>query len=131
VLGFDPVMRRTFYELLAEGCAEKPKIVVVSTHIIDEIEKTAERLIVIDKGRLVLFCDMQEIDEKAYRVTGPAEFVREATRDLRAIGESEAGGFLSRCIYDRRIEGGEQYSVAALSLSEFFVGLVGDEKEGE
>jgi ABC-2 type transport system ATP-binding protein len=131
VLGFDPVMRKTFYDLLRECCVEKPKTVIVSTHIIDEIEKVAERLIIIDKGQLALFCDMNEVDEKAYIVVGPAEAVKAATAGLRVLSETTAGGFLSRGVYDRRIEGGESYSVASLGLQEFFIGLVGnDEKEG-
>lgn len=129
MLGFDPVMRKAFYQLLSESCAEKPKTVIVSTHIVDEIAKTAEKLIVIDKGRLVLFCDMQEIDEKAYCVTGPAEAVKDAVADLRVIGETKAGGFLSRSVYDRRIAGSDQYSITKLSLNDFFVALVGDEQE--
>jgi len=131
VLGFDPVMRKIFYELLQECCAEKPKTVIVSTHIIDEIEKVAERLIIIDKGRLALFCAMNEVDERAYSVTGPAEVVKAATKGLRVIGETTAGGFLSRNIYGERIEGGENYSVAALGLQEFFIALVGGEDEKE
>jgi ABC-2 type transport system ATP-binding protein len=129
VIGFDPVMRKTFYDLLQESQAEKPKTVIISTHIIDEIEKVAERLMIIDKGRLTLLCEMSEIDEKSYCVTGPAEFVRDATEGLRVIGETKAGGFLSRCIYDRRIPGSDKYAVTALGLNDFFVGLVGDEKE--
>jgi ABC-2 type transport system ATP-binding protein len=129
VLGFDPVMRKAFYELLHESCAEKPKTVIVSTHIIDEIAKVAEQLIILDKGRLVLFCDINEIDEKAYNVTGPAGYVKAATAGLRAIGETTAGGFLSRAIYDRRIEGSEEYSISALSLQDFFIALVGGENE--
>ncbi|MDR2166981.1 MAG: ABC transporter ATP-binding protein [Clostridiales bacterium] len=129
VLGFDPIMRKTFYELLSESCAEKPKIVIVSTHIIDEIEKTAEKLIIIDRGRLILFGDMNEIDEKAYSVTGPTEQVMAATEGLRAIGETRAGGFLSRFIFDERIQASENVNIANLGLTEFFVGLVGDEGE--
>jgi ABC-2 type transport system ATP-binding protein len=126
VLGFDPVMRKTFYELLQECCAEKPKVVIVSTHIIDEIEKVAEKLIIINNGKLSLFCDMSEVDEKAYSVIGPAEAVNTATAGLRVIGETTAGSFLSRYIYDNRIEGGDGYSVSTLGLQEFFIGLVGD-----
>ena len=129
VLGFDPVMRKTFYEMLQESFAEKPKTVIVSTHIIDEIEKVAQRLIIIDKGRLVLDCDIQEIDEKAYSVTGPAEFVKTATADLHVIAETAAGGFLSRYVYDRRIEPSDKYSISALGLQDFFIGLVGGERE--
>lgn len=129
VLGFDPVMRKTFYTMLQESNAQKQNAIIVSTHIIDEISKVAEQIIIIDKGRLVLFCDMGEIDEKAYSVTGPAENVKKATEGLRVIGETKAGGFLSRYVYDRRIGESGQYSIASLSLQDFFVGLVGDEKE--
>lgn len=128
VLGFDPVMRKTFYELLEESCAEKPKTVIVSTHIIDEIEKVAEQLIIIDHGHLVLHCDMMEVDEKAYSVTGVAEQVRAATEGLNVIGETAAGGFVSRYVYDARIEGSDHYAVAALNLQDFFIGLVGEER---
>ncbi|MDR0519241.1 MAG: ABC transporter ATP-binding protein [Clostridiales Family XIII bacterium] len=129
VLGFDPVMRKVFYDLLHESCAQKPTTVIVSTHIIDEIAKVAEQLIIIEKGQLKLFCDMNEVDEKAYSVTGLAEHVAAATEGLRVIGETKAGGFLSRYIYDRRVETSDKYSVSALSLQDFFIGLVGGEKE--
>jgi ABC-2 type transport system ATP-binding protein len=128
VLGFDPVMRKVFYDLLREGRAETSKTVIVSTHIIDEIEKTAERLIILDKGRPILFCDMAELDEKAYCVTGLAEPVRAATEGLNVIAETKAGGFISRHVYDRRIEGGDEYSVSSLGLTDFFVSLVGGEQ---
>jgi len=130
VLGFDPVMRRTFYTLLAESQSEKPKTVIVSTHIIDEIEKAAERLIIIDKGRLVLSASIDELDDKAYAVIGQAEYVKAATEGLHIIGETTAGGFLSQSIYDKRIDGNDRYSIASLSLQDFFIGLVGNDGEG-
>jgi ABC-2 type transport system ATP-binding protein len=129
VLGFDPVMRRTFYELLQESCATKPKIILVSTHIIDEIEKVAERLIIIDKGKLALSCEMSEIDENAYAIIGPAKHVKTATEGLRIIGETVAGGFLSRYVYDKRIPESSDYSLTTLGLQDFFIGLVGDEND--
>jgi ABC-2 type transport system ATP-binding protein len=129
VLGFDPIMRKTFYELLAESCAEKPKTVIVSTHIIDEIAKVAQRLIIIDKGQLTLFCEMSEIDEKAYCVLGVKQYVEAATQRLRVISETTAGGFLSRYIYDNRIPESDKYTITALGLQDFFIGLVSDERE--
>jgi ABC-2 type transport system ATP-binding protein len=128
VLGLDPVMRKTFYDMLSEGNAENPKTVIISTHIIDEISKVVEKLIIIDKGQLVLYTEMADIDEKAYAVTGPAETVKKATNGLHIIGETTAGGFLSRNIYDKRIDNTENLSVTSLGLSDFFVSLVGNER---
>jgi ABC-2 type transport system ATP-binding protein len=128
VLGFDPVMRKTFYDMLYEANAEKAKTIIVSTHIIDEISKVAEKLIIIDKGWLVLYTDIAEIDEKAYSVTGPIEQVKKATEGLNVIGETTVGGFLSRYVYDRRIDGSDNIAVASLGLGDFFVSLVGNER---
>jgi len=130
VLGFDPVMRRTFYAMLGQCCAGQEKTVIVSTHIIDEIEKTADHLIVIDKGKVILFCDLTEIDEKAYTVTGLADDVVAATQGLTVLDETTVGGFLSRSVFDTRIPQNDKLKISAMSLSDFFVALVGD-KEGE
>ena len=130
VLGFDPVMRRTFYDMLGQCCAGGEKTVIVSTHIIDEIEKTADRLIVIDKGGVILFCDIAEVDEKAYTVTGLADDVIAATQGLNVLNETKVGGFLSRSVFDKRIPPDDKLTISAMSLNDFFVALVGD-KEGE
>ncbi len=127
VLGFDAVMRKTFYDLLLECAQSSGKIILISTHLIDEIANVAGRLIVLDKGKLLLYSEMNEIDEKAYMVTGPAEFVLPATQGLNVIGETKAGGFLSQYVFDTRIEGGAQYSVAPLGLQDFFISLVGED----
>ena len=130
VLGFDPVMRRTFYDMLGQCCAGQGKTVIVSTHIIDEIEKTADRLIVIDKGKVILFCDLTEVDEKGYSVTGLADDVRAATQGLRILDETTVGGFLSAIVFDKRIPANDNLKISAITLSDFFVALV-DDKEGE
>ena len=130
VLGFDPVMRRTFYIMLGQCCADHDKTVIVSTHIIDEIEKTADHLIIIDKGKVILFCDLTEVDEKSYTVTGLADDVIAATKGLNILDETTVGGFLSRSVFDTRIPTNDNLKISAMSLSDFFVALVGD-KEGE
>lgn len=130
VLGFDAIMRIEFYDLLLESYQQHPRILIVSTHIIDEISKIAQKLIVIDDGKLKFYEDLSALDEKAYSVTGVKEEVELATRDLHAIGETAIGGFITRAIFDRRIQGSDKIKVQSLSLQEFFVSLVG-RQQGE
>lgn len=52
VLGFDAIMRVEFYDMLAESFQKHPRIIIVSTHIIEEIAKTIHKLIMIDKGSI-------------------------------------------------------------------------------
>lgn len=128
VLGFDPVMRKNFYNMLQESNAMQNKTIIISTHIIDEIAKVAEQLIIIDKGQLVQLSDMNEIDDKAYSILGVEENVRAATKGLNILNETKVGGFLSQNIYDNRLPESNNYSISALSLQDFFIALVGDEE---
>ncbi|MDY2841631.1 MAG: ABC transporter ATP-binding protein [Candidatus Borkfalkiaceae bacterium] len=64
VLGFDPITRRRFYRLLRERYGNSRGIAIVSTHLIDEIADYADRLIIIDGGKIVLYDDVKRATEK-------------------------------------------------------------------
>ena len=55
VLGFDAIMRVEFYDMLTASFQKHPRIIIVSTHIIEEIAKTIQKLIIIDKGSIRFF----------------------------------------------------------------------------
>ena len=79
VLGFDAIMRVEFYDMLTESFRRHPRIIIVSTHIIEEIAKTIHKLIVIDKGRICFFDTLQAVEEKAFSVSGLKKDVDAAT----------------------------------------------------
>ena len=55
VLGFDAIMRVEFYEMLAESFQKHPRIIIVSTHIIEEIANTIQKLMIMDRGNVLFF----------------------------------------------------------------------------
>ena len=61
VLGFDAIMREEFNELLAESFRRQPRIIIVSTHLIEDIAKVAQKLIVIDSGKILSSASIGEI----------------------------------------------------------------------
>lgn len=124
VLGFDAIMRMEFYQLLSESFSRNPRIIIVSTHIIDEIAKVMEKLIIIDKGTLRFYDTLQEIQTKAYSVSGLKKDVENATKGLHKIGEIQAGGLLTRFIFDCPIQQDNQLEIEKLSLQDFFIRMV-------
>lgn len=64
VLGFDAIMRVEFYEMLTESYRKHPRIIIVSTHIIEEIAKTIQKLILIDQGSILFFDTLQAAQAK-------------------------------------------------------------------
>lgn len=125
VLGFDAIMRVEFYEMLTESFQYHPRIIIVSTHIIEEIAKTIHKLIMIDKGRIRFFDTLQAVEEKAFSVSGLKKDVDMATANLNVIGQDAVGGLVTSYIFDQPPKHEASLEITPLSLQDFFVQMVG------
>ncbi|SFF91667.1 ABC transporter ATP-binding protein [Blastococcus tunisiensis] len=74
--GLDVVARHLFYDRLLADYAERPRTIVISTHLIEEISDLLERVLLIDRGRLLLDTDAESVRSSAVTVRGPREHVR-------------------------------------------------------
>jgi len=128
-LGFDAIMRDQFNTLLLESYQNHPRVIIVSTHLIDEIAKVTERLIIIDKGKLLIEAGIEEIDEKAYTLSGSVDAVESLLIGLNCIGKTKAGSVMAAHIYDDRISLPDNVAIDRLSLQDFFINLVGGNKD--
>ncbi|MCL2752132.1 MAG: ABC transporter ATP-binding protein [Firmicutes bacterium] len=124
-LGFDAIMRDQFNSLLMESYQNHPRIIIVSTHLIDEIAKVTEHLIVVDKGKLLMQACIDEIDEKAYTLSGAADLVLPLLDGLNCIGKAIVGGLAVAYIYGERIPAPCGVTAERMSLNDFFISIVG------
>lgn len=124
-LGFDAIMRDQFNTLLLESYHTHPRVIIVSTHQIDDIAKVTERFIIINKGLVLLEAGIEDIDERAYSLTGAANAVLPLLDGLRCIGKTTAGSVMSAHIYGDRITPPQGVMVDRLSLQDFFINIVG------
>jgi len=129
-LGFDAIMRNQFNSLLMESYQANPRVIIVSTHLIDEIAKVSERLIIIDKGQLLLETEIEELDEKAYTISGPAKDVLPLLANLNCIGKTSAGSVMAAHIYGERISPPDGVVIDNISLQDFFINIVGGNSNG-
>ncbi len=125
VLGFDAIMRVEFYDMLTESFKKHPRIIIVSTHIIEEIAKAIEKLIIIDKGSIRFFDTLQSVETKAFSVSGLQSEVEAATCGLKVIGQDTVGGLVTCCIFDTPPQESASIEVRPLSLQDFFIQMVG------
>lgn len=58
--GLDPLMRATFLDIIKEE-HQKGKTIFMSSHSFDELEKTCNKVALINVGKIVDVCDMNEI----------------------------------------------------------------------
>jgi ABC-2 type transport system ATP-binding protein len=102
--GLDPVSRQLFYDRLLADYAEHPRTVLLSTHLIDEAAGLFERVVVIDRGRVVLNTAADDLRGAATSVSGPAI----------AVAEFTAG----RPVWNRRRIASQESAVVAGTLNE-------------
>ena len=130
VAGLDVVAREQFYQLLLEEYTETGRTFVLSTHIIEEAADVMEEVIILDRGKILLKENTQELVDRARYVTGLADQVDGATAGLPChhvenIGRSKAVTVLLPEGED--LNPGYDVTVQPVNLQKLFVALCGEE----
>ncbi|NQX71476.1 ABC transporter ATP-binding protein [Paenibacillus alba] len=94
-LGLDAVARVLFYDRLLEDYAEYPRTVILSTHLIDEVSRLLEHVMVIDQGKLILNEDADALRGRACTVSGLATVVDSFTRGREVLERTAIGAAAS------------------------------------
>lgn len=66
--GLDPVVRREILSAIIRTVADEGRTVLFSSHLLDEVERVADRVAMIHQGKLVLDAPMEEIKETHHRM---------------------------------------------------------------
>ena len=96
-LGLDAVARQLFYDRLIADYAEVPRTVVLSTHLIEEVAGLLEHVLLIDRSRLLLAQDAEELRASALSVSGASDQVAAFARG-RVVLRTESMGRQSRAL---------------------------------
>ncbi len=134
-LGLDAVARSLFYDRLLEDYTEHPRTVLLSTHLIDEVSRLLEYILVIDQGRLLLDVEAEALRGRAFAVVGPAATVDTFTAGKDVLVRQPLGGLVTATVMsDGNASNLKQaealgLEVVAVSLQQLIVHLTGDKSE--
>jgi ABC-2 type transport system ATP-binding protein len=128
--GLDPVVRRDILGAIIRTIAEEGRTVLFSSHLLDEVERVADRVAMIHRGRILITAPMDEIKDTHRRVT--LRFGQPMDRPPALVGAISSDGQGAEWTYvcsgeseqlRRAAEalGATVVGDAALSLDEIFV----------
>ena len=133
-LGMDAAARDTFYrELLADYVAH-PRTVILSTHLIGEVADLFERVVIIDRGRLVLHEEADVLRGRGVTVTGPAAAVDAFVAGRTVLSEQSLGGVRAATLYGNVDEADTARAEAAgltlgpVGIQDLFIHLTGAQR---
>ena len=136
-LGLDATARGIFYDELLADYAAHPRTIVLSTHLIDEMDRLLERVIVLDKGRVVKNADVDELRGGAFQIAGKASAIeaflpgREvlARRTIGGLGTAVIEGALTA--EDRSAADAAGLEISAVSLQDLVAAYGLDPEEAD
>ncbi|MCD5414727.1 MAG: ABC transporter ATP-binding protein [Clostridiales bacterium] len=91
VLGLDTNHRDMFYRELIKNYSQKPKTIIVSTHIIDEVADVIEEVIIINKGKIIREQSVENFLSSAYVIAGREDKVDKYLENREFIIEETIG----------------------------------------
>ncbi len=71
VAALDPLARRDFLTVLAEAVAEGDLTVILSSHLVGDLERICDHLVLLDTGRLALAADLEDVLASHRLLTAP------------------------------------------------------------
>jgi len=90
-LGLDAYARQLFYDRLLADFTERPRTVVLSTHLIDEVATLIEHVVLLHQGRVLIDSDTESLLDSAALVTGPEDVVERFAADRRVLHRDDLG----------------------------------------
>ena len=136
LLGMDITVRKTAYEVLLRDFTEHPRTIIVSSHMLAELEAVLSDILLIDEGRLVLFDNIDNLRQSAYRIEGEKQAVDAFSAGRAVIYRRDGLGCeaVIRELYDQRVleeVGRYGLRVSTVRPEDLCIYLTRENKEGE
>ena len=88
VASLDPLARREFLQSLMESVAEHGASVILSSHLVADLERVCDHLVVLVGSHVQVAGDIDDLLASHHRLTGPRRDRRALPSDQEVIGES-------------------------------------------
>jgi ABC-2 type transport system ATP-binding protein len=137
--GLDPIVRREVLLSLIDALTGEGRTVLLSSHLMEDVERLADRLAFLDAGRIVLEGDAEEIRGRARRVTvgplphgvdlGPVPGRPQVERRGERAVLTYLEGAEEAARHIRKTGRFTQVDVTGMNLEELYVDLLAKQKE--
>jgi ABC-2 type transport system ATP-binding protein len=134
-LGMDAANRKVFTSEVLEDYMRFPRTILFSTHYISEVERLFSEVLILDKGRVLLHEDSEELRDSGIAVTGEAKEVDAFVRSRRVLSERTLGPVKEAVAYGK-LTGKERadataagLAISSPSIEDLFIFLT--QKDGE
>ena len=99
-LGLDAAFRKEFYTILLKDYINHPRTIIISSHLLNEIENLLEEIILIDNGSLVLQDSMDSFQNYGVVLNGNKDIIKPFIENRQILNTSSLGNSMIVGIYN-------------------------------
>src|SRR5699024_9643400 len=127
--GMDAPTRDIFYQELLADQEKHPRIMIISTHLVSEMDYLFEEILILHKGKMILQDDYESLLNKGAAITGEAKDVDDFVQDMEVLNVQELGPIKSAMVYGevskemRKAAMLKGLEIGPISLHDLFVHL--------
>lgn len=135
--GMDAPTRELFYKEVLEEQARYPRMMILSTHLVSEMDYLFDHVLILDRGNLVMNEQYDEIINRGATVTGHANEVEQFMKGKNQINEKQLGNTKSVMIYgeisedEQRLAAERGLEIGPVALQDLFIHLTEDGEDNE
>jgi len=85
VASLDPFARREFLQGLMEAAVEDDLSVLLSSHLVSDLERTCDYVVLLDQGQVRLSAPLEEVIATHHRLTGPRTEPSRLAHDMQVV----------------------------------------------
>lgn len=128
-LGMDSPSRDIFYKELLEDQQNHPRIIILSTHLVSEMDYLFDEVLILHHGQMILHEAFDDLVSKGATITGHRDVVDSFVQSKKQIHSESLGGTKSVMIFgelseSERKEAAEQgLAIESVSLHHLFLHL--------
>ncbi|MGC4191712.1 MAG: ABC transporter ATP-binding protein [Thermomicrobiales bacterium] len=130
-LGLDAPSRYAFIDAVLADYMGAPRTFILSTHLIEEMAPLFESVLILDRGKVLVHRDTEDLLRDGTAITGPADRVDAFVDGMRVIGRRSLGRTASAMVMTRLDASQRQRAEAdgldltPIALQDLFVHLTG------
>jgi len=136
-LAMDAPTREKFYEAVVEVQEKNPRTIILSTHLVSEMDYLFDHVLVLHNGELIVDEPYDELLNRAFSIIGESEKVDALTSKMKIISSKQLGPTKSVTVYDdltdeiEREINNQGLEIGSVSLQELFIHLTEEELDDE
>lgn len=135
-LGLDAAFRKSFYNILLKDYLNYPRTIIISSHLLSEIEAILEEIVLIKDGELIFIKPIEEVQNYGVYVTGKHETVKAFSKDKKILSRQLLGNSLSVGIENNMTDNEMEFlknnniEVSKMNAQDVCINLTANEKDG-